>query len=152
MFKSRQLVFSTLFFALLPPFVLGAESSPIEYIAGTVKAIPANSTGIFKLDDAKQLQFNYGNSSYTLPYEQITAADIEKGPTHHVLRKIPVPSFSRNPVETLTISYKEAAGATGTLSFQMTADQAAVACAAALRGDCAEDQVGYSVTLPASLA
>ena len=105
--------------------MLGAQSSPIEYVAGTVKAIPANTTGVFKFDDAKQLQFNYGSSSYALPYEQITAADVEKGPTHHVLRKIPVPSFARNPVETLTIAYKDAAGATGTLSFELTANQAA---------------------------
>jgi hypothetical protein len=125
MFKSRHFLFSTLFFALLPSFVLGAESSPIEYVAGTVKAIPANSTGAFNFEDAKQLQFNYGSSSYALAYEQITAADIEKGPTHHVLRKIPVPAFSRNPIETLTISYKDAAGANGTLSFQLTANQAA---------------------------
>ena len=48
-----------------------------------------------------------------------------KGESHHILRKIPVPSFSRDPKETLTIDYKDAAGATGTLSFDLTASQAA---------------------------
>lgn len=125
MFKSRQLVFSTLVFALLPPFVLRGASSAIEYVGGTVKAIPANSTGAFNFDDDKELRFNYGQSVYALPYEQITATDIAKGETHHILRKIPVPSFSRDPKETLTIDYKDAAGATGTLSFDLTASQAA---------------------------
>lgn len=125
MFKSRQLVFSTLVFALLPPFLLRGASSAIEYVGGTVKGIPANATGAFNYDDAKELRFNYGQSVYALPYEQITATDITKGETHHILRKIPVPSFSRDPRETLTIDYKDAAGATGTLSFDLTASQAA---------------------------
>jgi hypothetical protein len=124
MFKSRQLVFSTLVFALVPPFVLRGASSPIEYVGGTVKAIPANSTGAFNFDDAKELRFNYGQSVYAVPYEQITAADVAKGEAHHILRKIPVPSFSRDPKETLSINYKDAAGATGTLSFELTASQA----------------------------
>ena len=120
MFKSRQLVFSTLVFALLPPFMLRGASSAIEYVGGTVKDIPANATGTFNFDDAKELRFNYGQSVYAVPYEQITAADTAKGETHHILRKIPVPSFSHDPKETLTIAYKDAAGATGTLSFDLT--------------------------------
>ncbi len=63
MFKSRQLVFSTLVFALLPPFMLRGASSAIEYVGGTVKEIPANATGTFNFDDAKELRFNYGQSS-----------------------------------------------------------------------------------------
>ena len=97
MFKSRQLVFSTLIFALLPPFLLSGAASAVEYVGGTVKSIPANSTGAFNFDDAKELRFNYGGSVYALPYEQITSTDIGrvKGESHHILRKIPVPSFSR---------------------------------------------------------
>jgi len=127
MFKSRQLVFSTVIFALLPPVMLRGASSAVEYLGGTVKAIPANSTGAFNFDDAKELRFNYGGSVYALPYEQITTTDIGKvkGESHHILRKIPVPSFSRDPKETLTIAYKDAAGATGTLSFELNASQAA---------------------------
>src|SRR5579872_1186515 len=127
MFKSRQLVFSTVIFALLPPVMLRGASSAVEYVEGTVKAIPANSTGAFNFDDAKELRFNYGGSVYALPYEQITTTDIGKvkGESHHILRKIPVPSFSRDPKETLTIGYKDAAGVTGSLSFELTASQAA---------------------------
>lgn len=124
MSKSRQLVFSTLVFALLPPFVLSGASSAVAYIEGTVKAIPANSTGTLNFDDAKELRFNYGSSVYALPYEQITSTDITRPELHHILRKIPVPSFSRDPKETLTIAYKDAAGTTGTLTFELTSSQA----------------------------
>ena len=128
MFKSRQLLFSTLVFALLPPFVLRGAAIGVEYVGGTVKAIPANSTGSFNFDDAKEMRFNYGGSVFALPYEQITGTEITKPELHHVLRKIPVPSFSRDPKEMLTITYKDAAGSTGTLSFGLTATQANHTC------------------------
>ncbi|HLG94898.1 MAG TPA: hypothetical protein VKX49_01170 [Bryobacteraceae bacterium] len=125
MFKSRQLVFSTLLFVLIPPFVLSGATSAVEYIEGSVKSIPANSTGMFNFEDAKQLKFDYGKASYALPYEQITDTETGPGEMHHVLRKIPVPSFSPNHKETLTISYKDASGTAGSLTFSLTARQAA---------------------------
>jgi len=126
MLRSRQLVFSTLVFALLPPFLLGGASSAIEYVGGTAKAIPANSTGTFNLDDAKELRFSYGTSVFAVPYEQITNAEVSKpkGEMHHILRKIPVPAFSRDPRENLTIAYKDAAGEAGTLTFELPLRQA----------------------------
>ena len=129
MFKFRQLVFSTLVFALVPPVVLRGASSAVEYVGGTVKSIPANSTGTFSFDDAKELRFNYNNTSYSLPYDQVATTDVTKGESHHILRKIPVPSFSPGKrKETLTIGYKDASGTAGTLNFELTADQATEAC------------------------
>ena len=125
MFKSRQLLFSTLVFVLVPPFVLRGASSAVEYVGGTVKTIPANSVGVFNFDDAQALRFQYEGSVYALPYAQITNTDVEKGETHHILRKIPVPSFNPGKrKETLIIAYKDAAGTAGTLNFQLTATQA----------------------------
>jgi hypothetical protein len=107
------------------PAAIYAGSSTVEYTGGTVKSIPANSVGSLNLDDAKEMKFVYGQSAYNLPYEQITSTDIAKGEGHHLFRKIPVPSLRPgNRKETLTVSYKDAAGATGTLNFVLTASQA----------------------------
>jgi hypothetical protein len=126
MFKSRQLLFSTLIFALVPAFTLRGASGLVEYVGGTVKAIPTNATGAFSFDDSRNLLFSYGGSAvYSLPYEQITSTDVTKAESHHILRKIPVPSFApEKRKETLTIAYKDAAGISGTLNFELRASQA----------------------------
>ncbi|MBZ5606842.1 MAG: hypothetical protein LAP38_01180 [Acidobacteriia bacterium] len=124
----RQFLFSTLIFAFVPTATMYAAPSAVEYVGGTVKSIPANSVGSLSFADAKELQFSYGESVYKLPYEQVTATDISKGEGHHILRKIPVPSLTPGRrKETLTISYKDAAGTTGTLNFELSASQAAAA-------------------------
>jgi hypothetical protein len=129
MFKSRQLLFSTLIFAIVPAMSLRGASGAVEYVGGTVKTIPANATGAFDFDDSRQLLFSYSGSAYALPYEQITSTDVTKAESHHILRKIPVPSFSPGKrKETLTINYKDAAGVAGTLNFELSASQAAEAC------------------------
>jgi hypothetical protein len=129
MFKSRQLLFSTLIFALVPAFALRGASGMVEYVGGTVKTIPTNATGAFNFDDSRNLLFGYGGSAvYSLPYEQITSTDVTKAESHHILRKIPVPSFApEKRKETLTIAYKDAAGNSGTLNFELRASQAAEA-------------------------
>ena len=122
---TRQFLFSTLIFALLPPAIVHGAPSAVEYVGGTVKSVPANTTGWFNFDDNKELRFTYGESVYKLPYTQITSTDIVKGETHHILRRIPVPSLMPGRQrETLTIAYKDAAGASGTLNFQLAASQA----------------------------
>jgi hypothetical protein len=124
----RQFLFSTLIFALVPSAAVYAGSSTVEYVGGTVKSIPANSVGSFSFDDAKELKFTYGESVYKLSYEQVTATDISKGEGHHIFRKIPVPSLiPGRRKETLTISYKDSTGATGTLNFELAASQASEA-------------------------
>ena len=116
----RQFLISTIALAMLPPAVLRA-SDTVEYVGGTVKSIPMNSTGFLNLDDTKVLKFNFGQAVYKLPYDQITGTEVTKSETRHVLKKLPVPSLFGRKKETLTISYKDAAGATGKLSFELTA-------------------------------
>ena len=113
----RQFLISTIALAILPPAVLRA-SDTAEYVGGSVKSIPMNSIGFLDADNAKALHFSYGQSVYKLPYEQITGTEITKSDTKRVLKKIPVPTFGRRK-ETLTIRYKDASGATGTLEFDL---------------------------------
>jgi hypothetical protein len=126
MSKFRSLLFSTLIFAVVPPFVLRGDSNTIEYVGGTVKTIPANALGSFDFDDTRELKFLFHGGSYAVPYQQITGTDVSKNEPHHVLRKIPAPSFGRRK-QTLTISFKDASGAAGTLSFEVKENQASIA-------------------------
>lgn len=115
----RQFLISTIAFAIFPAAILSAADTA-EYIGGSVKSIPMNSIGYINTYDAKVLEFTYGTSTYRLPYEQITGTEITKGETHHVVKKIPIPALFGHNKETLTISYKDAAGASGTLSFELS--------------------------------
>jgi hypothetical protein len=110
----RQFLISTIALAILPVAILRASDS-VEYVGGTVKSIPLNSVGILDLDDTKVMKYNYGSSIYKLPYAQITGTEIAKSETHHMFK---LPTFGRKK-ETLTISYKDAAGVTGKLSFEL---------------------------------
>ncbi len=115
----RHFVFSTIALAILPTAVLRAADTA-EYVGGTVKSIPMNSIGFLNLDDTKVLKFNYGPTAYKLPYDQITGTEVTKSESRHVLKKFPLPNFGHKK-ETLTISYKDAAGVTGKLNFEVTA-------------------------------
>jgi len=118
----RQILISTIAFAVIPPVCLRG-SDIAEYVGGTVKSIPVNVSGSLSTADAKELQFNYGQSVYRLPYAQITSTDAAAGEGRHLLHKIPVPSFGKRK-ETLAINYKDAAGANGTLNFELSSHQA----------------------------
>lgn len=120
----RQFLISTIAFAMLPTAVLRA-SDTVEYVGGTVKAIPMNTIGFLNTDDTKVLRFNYGQSVYKLPYDQITGTEITRGEARHVLKKFAVPALFGRKKETLTISYKDADGASGTLNFELGAKLAA---------------------------
>ena len=120
----RQLLISTIAFAVIPTAVLSAADTA-EYTGGTVKSIPMNSIGFLNLEDTKVMKFTYGQAVYKLPYDQITGTEVTKGDTKHVLKKFPVPSLFGKNKETLTISYKDLAGVTGKLSFEVTARLAA---------------------------
>jgi len=121
----RQIVISAIVFAVLPPAVVrGADR--VEYVGGTVKSIPLNATGALSFADGKEMRFNYGQSIYKLSYEQISSTEIVQGETKHFLHKIPVPSFGRAK-QTLSIKYKDPAGGSGTLEFEMSSRQAAEA-------------------------
>jgi hypothetical protein len=127
MFNFRSLLFSTLIFAAVPPLVLRGADKPIEYVGGTVKSIPADSSGSFDFDDTRELKFLFSGGFYAIPYELITNTELIKDDSsHHILRKIPAPSFGQKK-ETLTISFKDGAGAKGSLSFAVSGNQGNVA-------------------------
>jgi len=113
----RPFLISAIALAMLPAAILRA-SDTVEYVGGTVKSIPMNSIGFLNLDDTKVLKFTFGQAMYKLPYDQITGTEVTKSETKHVLKRFPVPTFGRKK-ETLTISYKDPAGETGKLSFEV---------------------------------
>lgn len=121
----RQVLVSTVVFAILPCAILKGASSTVEYIGGTAKSIPLNASGSISVDDAKELSFNYGQSVYKIPYSQITGTNVAQGEGHRLLGKIPVPTmFPGRKKQTLAINFKDSAGAKGTLNFELTAREA----------------------------
>jgi hypothetical protein len=132
----RQVLVSTVVFAIMPCAALKGASSIVEYIGGTAKSIPLNSSGTISVSDAKELRFSYGQSMYKIPYSQITGTNVVQGEGRHILGKIPVPHmFPGRRKQTLAINFKDAAGASGTLNFELTASEAA-----AVRDGIAEKQ------------
>jgi hypothetical protein len=126
MFAIRSILVSTIIFAAVPPAVLHAASNTVQYVGGTVKSIPVNSAGWFNFDDAKEFRFNYNESVFRLPYDQITSTEIEKADVKHVMRVIPAESLIfTHRKRTLVVNYKDATGATGTLNFELAAYRAA---------------------------
>ena len=124
----RQILVSAIVFGLVPPAALRGASHTVEYVGGTVKSIPVYSSGSLNLDDAKELSFSYGDSVYKIPYDQITSTQTNpSGGGHHLFGKIPVPSIPGKKKNTLTISYKDSAGPSGTLNFELSAHQASEA-------------------------
>ncbi len=118
----RQLMVSTLIFAAVPPAAVRAAETA-QYVGGTVKSIPVNSAGALNFDDSKELRFNYSGSVYSLPYENITSTELDKAETRHLLGKIPMPALF-HPKEVLSINYKDAAGAAGSVNFEVSAFEA----------------------------
>ncbi len=119
----RQILISTIALAVIPQAALLAADT-VEYLGGTVKSIPANSTGSLNLGDPKELRFNYGASVYKLPYGQITNTQIIETEGRHLFGRIPLPTLRGRRKDTLAISYKDPAGASGTLNFELYASQA----------------------------
>ena len=121
----RQVLVSTVVFAIMPCAILKGASSTVEYIGGTAKSIPLNSSGSLSVSDSKELQFNYGQSAYKIPYSQITGTNVVQGEGRRILGKIPVPTmFPGRKKQTLAINYKDPAGTSGTLNFELTASEA----------------------------
>ncbi|HEY6391828.1 MAG TPA: hypothetical protein VIX89_11155 [Bryobacteraceae bacterium] len=121
----RQVLLSTVVFAILPCAVVKGASSAVEYIGGTAKSIPINASGSISVSDAKELRFNYGQSVYKIPYSQITGTNVVQGEGRHILGKIPVPTmFPGRRKQTLAINFKDPAGTSGTLNFELTASEA----------------------------
>src|ERR1700722_14767569 len=125
MLAIRQVLISGLIFAAVPPAVISAASDSVQYVGGTVKSIPVNSTGTFNFEDAKEFRFNYNGSMFKLPYDRITTTDIEKADVRRVFHVFPAMSpIASHRKQTLVINYTDAAGATGTLNFELAAYRA----------------------------
>jgi len=124
MFVTRQIVIS-LVIAAVPPAALVANSDSAQYVGGTVKSIPVNSTGTFSFEDAKEFHFDYKGSTYKLPYDQITTITIEKADVRRVMHILPAvsPVASRRK-QTLVVNYADSAGTMGTLKFELPAYRA----------------------------
>jgi len=121
----RQILLSMIIFALVPPAVVRGSTDTATYVGGSVKTIPIDLVGVLDVSDKGELRFDYGTATYKLPCTQITSTAITQDETKHILRKIPVPSLlPGRKKETLTVNYKDAAGASGTLNFELSAIQA----------------------------
>jgi hypothetical protein len=122
----RLVLFSAALVMMLPPRTAVAMETEAEYVGGTVKTIPANTTGALNLDDNKDLRFYFGKSTYRLAYDQITSAETLGGEEHHGLGKITglFSRISRKKRETLSVIFQDAAGTSGALNFELTAEQA----------------------------
>jgi hypothetical protein len=119
MFATRQLLISALLFAAVPPAAVYA-SDTVQYVGGTIKSIPVNSTGAFHFEDAKEFRFTYGGSMYKLPYDQITSTSIEKADIRRVWHVFPAMSpIADHRHQTLVINFTDATGATGTVNFEL---------------------------------
>jgi hypothetical protein len=119
MFATRQLLISALLFAAVPPAAVYA-SDTVQYVGGTIKSIPVNSTGAFHFEDAKEFRFTYGGSMYKLPYDQITSTSIEKADIRRVWHVFPAMSpIADHRQQTLVINFTDATGATGTVNFEL---------------------------------
>lgn len=118
-----RVLLPSLAFGLIPAALLSGanntNTAKIAYVGGTVEAIPVNSVGTFIFEDARNFQFKYGDAVYKLPYAQITGTDISRAELKRVHR-IPLPALVPSRwKDILTISYKDSAGAAGTLKFEL---------------------------------
>ena len=121
----RQILFSMMIFALVPPAVVRGSTDTATYVGGSVKSIPLDLIGTLDVNDKGELRFDYGTATYKLPCTQITSTAITQGETRHLFHRIPVPSLMpARKKETLTINYKDAAGVNGTLNFELASSQA----------------------------
>jgi hypothetical protein len=125
MFATRQILISALVFAAVPTAAIQAASDSVQYVGGTVKSIPVNSSGTFNFEDAKEFRFNYNGSVYKLPYNQITSTSIERADIRRVMHVFPAMSpIASHRKQTLVVNYTDATGATGTLNFELAAYRA----------------------------
>jgi hypothetical protein len=121
----RQILLATIVFMLVPPAIVRGYTDTATYVSGSVKSIPLNMIGSLDVSEKGELRFDYGAGTYKLPCNQITSTAITQGETRRIFHRIPMPSLlPGRKKETLTINYKDAAGANGTLNFELAASQA----------------------------
>jgi hypothetical protein len=125
MLAMRHVLVTTLVFAAVSPSVVRASSDSVQYVGGTVKSVPVNSTGTFNFDDAKVFRFMYNGAVFQLPYDQITSTQIEKADVRRVWHVFPAMSpIASHRTQTLVINYTDSTGATGSVNFELAAYRA----------------------------
>ncbi len=121
----RLILLSMIVFVLAPPAVVQGYSDTATYVSGSVKSIPINMIGSLDVTEKGELRFDYGSAVYKVPCSQITSTAVTQEETRRILHRIPVPSLAPGrKKQTLTISYKDAAGANATMNFELAASQA----------------------------
>jgi hypothetical protein len=93
-----------------------------QYVYGTVKTIPSNTVGSLDLTDPSELQFQYGDLKYRLPYRQIKSFQLSgaKAPQHTIAHlPVKLPAFHSHE-QMLDVSFFEKEGSVGTVSFRLT--------------------------------
>jgi hypothetical protein len=92
--------------AVLTPLVgLAGTAAKAEFVTGTVKSIPANTSGSLDAGSSTELRFRYGKSVFSLPYKDITDAEVTEPVGKH-LWKMPVPKVGKGS-RFLNISYQD---------------------------------------------
>ncbi len=89
----------------VPSTMFAGSGTTVEFVSGTVKSIPANTTGSLDTEGSSELSFHYGKSVFSLPYHSITNTEVTEPSGHH-LWKVPVPKIGKN-ARFLNISYRE---------------------------------------------
>jgi hypothetical protein len=93
-----------------------------QYVYGTVKTIPSNTVGSLDLTDPSDLQFQYGNAKYKLPYRQIKSFRLSAAKAApRSIAHVPVPQLPFHSHEQiLDVSFFEKENSVGTVSFRLT--------------------------------
>lgn len=103
--------------------IYGAEAA---YLGGTVKSIPAETTGTLDLSDPNDLIFSYPKGIYRLPFEQIKSFQWERAKPEgkRLLGHVPVPRLPHLPwgkdEDVLNLSFRAHENSTGVLSFRVS--------------------------------
>jgi hypothetical protein len=90
---------------LTPSMSLAGTATAAEFVSGTVKSIPVNTSGSLDAGGTTDLRFRYGKSVFSLPYKNITTAEVTEPIGKH-LWKVPVPKVGKS-ARFLNISYRE---------------------------------------------
>jgi len=102
----RRSLFITAAVALLTPITtLAGTATTAEFVSGTVMSIPAHTTGSLDTGSSTELRFRYGKSVFSLPYTNITHAEVTEPWGKHLWR-VPVPKLGKSE-RFLNISYRE---------------------------------------------
>jgi hypothetical protein len=121
----RQILFAIIVFALAPPAVVRGYDDTAAYVGGSVKSIPMNLIGTLDVSERGELRFDYGTGMYKLPCTQITSTAVTQDEARRILHRIKLPTVAPGrKKETLTVNYKDAAGVSGTMNFELSASQA----------------------------